>query len=297
MGPEVLELWVQETLELFEAINRGKLGSSIGLAKKKAVGLVFLEPSTRTRLSFERASQLLALPYSVVEGRGSSAEKGESLLDTLLTMESLDYSIFVVRTSEEGALEVLRKSSLNAAIVSAGDGAGEHPTQALLDVCTLLKWVGAKKLSNLKGMRLCIFGDALRSRVAHSWMELAPRLDMELSFCGPSGSLAKEKTKNFRQYKTKKEALGASDILMALRVQKERSVTKLGKDYDKDKAWLPFQLKSKDISKAQWLMAPGPVNWGVELHEELRLHPRSLISKQVTMGLALRTVILRHLCR
>lgn len=266
--------------------------------RKKAVGLVFLEPSTRTRISFERAAQRMGRLTTFMEAKGSSVEKGESLRDTLLNLRALGIELFVIRTPHTGALEELRSES-GWSIVNAGDGTGEHPTQALLDLCTLAKHRGG--FDKLRGLRLGILGDLRRSRVARSWSLLAPKVGISLRFISPeswrptdwSVDLSAGASAALSWTPTKQGALQDLDAVMALRIQKERMKAL---DPEESARFVhDFQLTAADLRSDQVVMHPGPINWGVELSEDLQKDPRSLVLNQVAMGLSLRSVVLEIL--
>ncbi len=258
---------------------------------KKAVGLIFLEPSTRTRVSFERAGQNNGHHTILMDSKGTSVEKGESLADTLRTVAAYGVGIFVIRTPFTGSLNSLTHLGLGP-VLNAGDGVGEHPTQALLDLVTLVKTFGGGKLEKVKGLRLGIMGDLKRSRVARSWSLLGPRVGIELSFVSPNDWKPTDWTQKY-EWSADKRELQSVDVVMALRVQKERMVT-LDPEESKKFA-LDFQIHSADLKEKQRLMHPGPVNWGVEIHEDWISDPRSLIGEQLRSGMLLRSTLLENL--
>jgi aspartate carbamoyltransferase catalytic subunit len=222
-----------------------------------------------------------------VDAQSTSLKKGETMEDTLLNLRELGVGTFVIRTSETGSLEALRSVD-GVSLVNAGDGVGEHPTQALLDLATLVAHLGRGNLKKLKGLKLGILGDLRRSRVARSWSFLAPLVGIDLCVISPAdwkpdwlGALS------WTDQKTK--ALKNLDVLMALRVQKERMSPE---DSGVEKFIRNFRVSPKDLSSDAMLMHPGPVNWGVELDVLLKKDERSLILDQVRMGLAVRSVVL-----
>lgn len=256
--------------------------------RRSAVALMFLEPSTRTRVSFERASQLVGRPTILFDDASTSLVKGESLEDTLLTLRALNISTFVIRTPHTGSLEKLRVLP-GISVINAGDGVGEHPTQALLDATTLLDALGGDR-SRFSGLRMGILGDLRRSRVARSWAELAPRLGVHLSFISPSGWRPQDWGTQIPWTDRKADALGSLDVIMALRVQKERMGP--GEDKDTEAFIRSFRIHPLDLTDRQKLMHPGPVNWDVELSSEFQRDSRSLILTQVQKGLSLRACVL-----
>lgn len=256
--------------------------------RNPAVALIFLEPSTRTRISFERACQNLSLDYVLLDAKGSSMEKEETLADTLLNLRSMGINIFVIRTKEERAFPEL-KALGNLHLINAGEGKISHPTQALLDLCTLVSvWGGFEKVSS---KTLTIFGDLKHSRVARSWAELAPKVGIKLQFCAPAHAFPVEWGSEFEKFEDKNAALKNSDAVMALRVQKERHVTN-GAAHNWSDYPEKFQIHPNDLRADQFLLHPGPVNWGVELHPEFQKDSRSLILYQVKMGIYLRATVL-----
>lgn len=253
------------------------------------VGLVFLEPSTRTRVSFERAAQVLGCKTVLVESKGSAFEKEETLEDGLEVLESLGVRLFVIRCPKMGQLEALRGND-RIAVVNAGDGVGEHPSQALLDLFVLMEAMGER---GLRGLRLGILGDIRHSRVARSWSKLAPRMGMELRFIGPEVWMPDDFGNGIECFDDKVMGLKNLDVVMALRVQKER-IEKVDQGIS---AFVKgFQLELQDLRAGQFLMHPGPVNWGVELAPNLHGAPKSLVRTQLQHSLALRSSLLAHLC-
>ncbi|MBS1984413.1 MAG: hypothetical protein JST16_09580 [Bdellovibrionales bacterium] len=256
-----------------------------------AVGLLFTEPSTRTRISFERAAQRLGRSTILVDAKTTSLEKGETMADTLLNLRALGVGTFVIRTPETGSLEELRAIE-DIGLVNAGDGIGEHPTQALLDFATILAARGGD-VNKLQGLKLGILGDLKRSRVARSWSQLAPRFGIELVLISPGDWKPDWMTSAHRWTDDKRSALGELDILMALRIQKERMVANQAQGTDDFVR--RFHVSAADLHPRQKLMHPGPVNWGIELAEDLKSDPRSLILAQVEMGLGVRSAVLEFL--
>ena len=258
---------------------------------RHAVGLIFMEPSTRTRTSFERAAHKLGLRTVLIDAKGTSIDKGESLEDTLLNLQALDVNPFVVRTPHTGSLDKVRELE-GVALVNGGDGVGEHPSQALLDLTTLLQLRDFEP-RRLRGLKLGILGDLKRSRVARSWSRLAPRFGIELTFISPASWRA-DWIEGFRWTDRKAEALPELDVLMCLRVQKERMESGAlaeGISFARD-----FHVHPRELSERQRLFHPGPVNWGIELSAEFRTDdPRSLVLEQVRNGLAVRSLILEFL--
>ncbi len=252
-------------------------------------GLLFLEPSTRTRASFELAAQDLNCKTLHFETKGSSLEKGETLKDMVENLEAMGLYHFVLRQSDRGALEVFRQKK-NLRIINAGDGGGEHPTQALLDAATL-HW----KIGSLRGLRLLIQGDLTHSRVARSWSLLAPRLQIDLKLSSPESLKPRDWDGEFEWSANPKDFYSHVDVVMCLRVQKERfqESESLGKSQNQIET--EFCLSPKFLKSNQFVMAPGPVNWGIELSSEFQGDRRSLILDQVKMGRVVRKLLLQRL--
>ena len=249
------------------------------------VGLIFLEPSSRTRVSFECAAHSLNVNPIFLEESGSSLEKEETLRDTILNFRSMGIRVFVIRCRDEKQLAELQNLS-GVKIINGGDGKREHPTQALLDLTTLRSFYS---WDQLKGKTLSIVGDLKSSRVAQSWSELAPMVGLNLRLISPL-SWKPDWGKNWEYFSSLKKGLEGADFVMALRVQKERQNLddkEATADFIKN-----FQLKAEHLSKEMMFMHPGPVNWGVELNEELQSNPRSLILLQVKYGVDLRRALL-----
>ena len=250
------------------------------------VGLIFLEPSSRTRVSFECAVHDLKAHPILVQESGSSLEKNESLKDTLLIFRSMGIKTFVIRCKDKDDLLSLTQVS-GVSIINGGDGKREHPTQALLDLTTLrslYKW------SELEGKSLSIVGDLKSSRVAQSWSYLAPLVGLNLRLVSPKEWKPESWGTEAKYYDSLAEGIGGADFVMSLRVQKERhnaAEAAVTERFVKD-----FQITEKKLPPKALLMHPGPTNWGVELEEGLQRYSQSLILKQVKHGVDLRRSVL-----
>jgi aspartate carbamoyltransferase catalytic subunit len=262
-------------------------------ANHPPVALVFKEPSTRTRVSFELAAHRLGWPLVFFQQKESSLSKGETLEDTVRNLHALGVGTFVIRTSETGGLEACRRLELGP-VVNAGDGVGEHPTQALLDLATLLDSVGWDQ-GRLTKLKVGILGDIRRSRVAHSWAILSRKLGMKLVLISPPEW--KPGWARDLEWVSEKAALRDLDVLMVLRVQKERMGEGPEEQAVTEAFVREYQVKPADLTPSQKLMHPGPVNWGVELSPEFLSDSRSLILKQVKTGLFVRATVLDWLRR
>jgi len=249
---------------------------------------MFFEASTRTQSSFELAGKRLSADVINIKGSSSSVSKGESLKDTILTLESYRPDIIVMRHPQVGAARMATRYT-NASVINAGDGAGEHPTQCLLDIYSLRRTVG-----ELAGLKVAIVGDVLRSRVARSNIFGFRKMGMDVRLVGPPTLMPPgiEAWDVPVHYDLK--ALEDVDVVYLLRMQMERAkgvVPPVPSLREYSRVW---GLSPHDLRPEQWVMHPGPINRGVELTADLADHGRSLILQQVESGLALRMAILYH---
>jgi aspartate carbamoyltransferase catalytic subunit len=262
------------------------------LLRGKRVALLFYESSTRTRTSFEFAAKTLGAVTTLVTPVSSSIEKGESLIDTGWTVENLGADAIVMRHANSGAAYLLARY-VHIPIVNAGDGMHQHPSQALLDALTI---TNHKK--RLDGLRVVIVGDVYHSRVARSNAALLSRFGVDIVFCGPpdfvpeiSATLAPGVT----ACHDLDLALQGADVVMALRVQKERLA---GKHLSVDDYIANYQITPQRLKLAKpdaILMHPGPVIRGMELTSEVADGPQSCIHEQVRNGVKTRMAILAML--
>jgi aspartate carbamoyltransferase catalytic subunit len=245
---------------------------------------LFYEASTRTRSSFELAAKRLSADVVNFAASGSSVEKGESLKDTVLTLSAHKPDAIVIRTPWAGAASLV-STWTDAAIVNAGDGKHEHPTQALLDVHTLRSRLGA-----LDGCSIWIVGDVLHSRVARSNILAFRRMGAKVTVCGPPTLLPRDIEVLGCEVRYDLAELGSADVVYALRMQHERM----------DQAWVPslreyasvYQINGRRLQPHQVLMHPGPVNRGVELSGEVVDSPQAVITAQVEAGVVVRMAVL-----
>ena len=262
------------------------------LARKlpgRRIGLLFYEASTRTRVSFEFAAKNLGAVTAVVNSAASSIEKGESLLDTGYTLQATGAECLVMRHPQSGACHLLARN-LDIPVINAGDGMHEHPSQALLDAFTMI----AHKRS-LKGLRVTITGDILHSRVARSNVQLLSKFGARITLCGPEpllpngfGSLAP----GVRLERDFAAALQQADVIMMLRVQKER-LEGLALDYTE--YIRAYQLTAQRVTlaaKGALVMHPGPIMRGIELTDDVADSPASAIREQVASGVPIRMALL-----
>lgn len=268
---------------------------------KRRVALLFYESSTRTRTSFELAAKALGADTTLVSDKSSSIEKGESLKDTGLTLRALGAECIILRSPYSGAPYLLARAT-GLPILNAGDGMHEHPSQALLDLRTILsrlKKAGDITRSTMKGVTITICGDILHSRVARSNALLLPRLGARVIFCGPvpllpdvavrilpneaSGSVEIERDFN--------RALAQSQVVMMLRIQAER-LAGLALDLEEYKE--RYQANAARIAQyapKAVILHPGPMIRGLEITSEVADGPQSAIEQQVHAGVAIRTAL------
>jgi aspartate carbamoyltransferase catalytic subunit len=255
----------------------------------KRIVLLFYEASTRTRVSFEFAAKALGATTTLITSTASSIEKGESLIDTGYTLRSLGADAIVMRHQSSGAHWTLSRM-LDLPIINAGDGMHEHPSQALLDAYTILK-----HKRELKGLKITIIGDVYHSRVARSDVFLFTKFGAEVTLCGPpdlvpdvSATLAP----GLRISRSLEEGLRDADVVMLLRIQKERFI---GRRLSYEGYIAAYQLTAERWRQAKpdaILMHPGPIIRGVELTSEVADAPQSTIREQVANGVAVRMGIL-----
>ena len=295
--PAVSEILAQATLlEKEDPLKRAKR-----LAKRR-IALLFYESSTRTRTSFELAAKGLGADTTLVSSLSSSIEKGETLKDTGLTLKGLGAEAIILRHPNSGAPWLLERET-QLPVLNAGDGMHEHPSQALLDLRTMLAHLrpGIKKVTDktLAGVTIAITGDILHSRVARSNMLLLPKLGARVILCGPPQLLpeiAAQAGPGIEVERDFTRALSKANVVMMLRIQAERLA---GLQLDLDEYKAGYQLTEELLAshaKAALVMHPGPIVRGLELTGEVADGPQSLILEQVHHGVAIRmALVLRAL--
>lgn len=282
LGRTDLERLIGEAAELRRSLDSGE--EIEPTLEGFSLANLFFEPSTRTRLSFDLAGQRLGAHVLTFFPDTSSATKGESLQDTALTVAAIGADILVVRHSEEGAPQAVAEWT-GLPVVNAGDGASEHPTQALLDAVTMWRHFGS-----LDGLRMAIVGDITHSRVAGSLVGAMPTLGVDVTLVGPERWLPAEAP--VAVSRDLDGILADVDVVYLLRVQQERGGV-IDDDY--------VTHFSLDASRAARLgdhavvMHPGPINRGVEISDHVAESPRSLINEQVRNGVPTRMAVLRSL--
>ncbi|MRG85468.1 aspartate carbamoyltransferase catalytic subunit [Salinibacillus xinjiangensis] len=278
-------LSVDEIYSLLNQAENCRKGEHI-LHQPKTAALLFFEPSTRTKMSFEMAAHRLGISLLHFSVDSSSVQKGESLYDTVKTVESIGGDLAVIRHPDDAYYKNLK--DVNVPIVNAGDGKGEHPTQCLLDLLTIYQEFGT-----FQNLNVVIAGDILHSRVARSNAYALRKLGANVKFSAPSG---------WRDHKlpygyiSMDDAVEQSDVLMLLRVQRERheeSQNSMEQDY-LTRYGLTMQ-REKKMKKNSIILHPAPVNRGVEIDSRLVECERSRIFKQMENGVAIRMAIMNKL--
>jgi aspartate carbamoyltransferase catalytic subunit len=287
LGIEHLE--AKDILGLLKLARRMNPLKARPLLRGKRVVLLFYEASTRTRSSFEFAAKSLGAVTTLVQSSGSSIEKGESLLDTGYTLRAVGADVIVIRHPSAGAPHLMAQH-LDIPIINAGDGMHEHPSQALLDAFTILKH---KK--SFKGLQVAIIGDILHSRVARSACHLLTKLGVKITLCGPPEfvpEVAATLVPGLRITRHLEEALRGTDVIMLLRVQKERLAGQKIRLQDYIAKYQMTAARVKLARRDAIVMHPGPIIRGLELTAEVADGPASVIVDEVHNGVPTRMAIL-----
>ncbi|MDR1608701.1 MAG: aspartate carbamoyltransferase catalytic subunit [Deltaproteobacteria bacterium] len=282
---------ILDVAESFREVSERDI-KKVPTLRGKLVVLFFHENSTRTRLSFEVAAKRLSADTISLASSGSSMSKGETLLDTAKNIEAMAPDALVIRHSASGAPSFLGQR-LKCPVLSAGDGAHAHPTQALLDLMTIRRVKG-----RVAGLKVAILGDIAHSRVARSNMIGLKTLGAKVAVAGPPsmlvGSLAEEY--GAEVFRRPEPAIEGADVIIVLRIQLERQSGQLfpgAREYSRVYGLTPQRLAL--ASPEAIVLHPGPVNQGVEMTPEVYQGPQSLILEQVTNGVAVRMALLRIL--
>jgi aspartate carbamoyltransferase catalytic subunit len=281
---------ILDSADAFLEVGRRPIKKVPTLRGKTVINL-FYENSTRTRSSFELAGKRMGADVINIGVATSSTKKGESLRDTLETLDAMRPDVIIVRHHASGAAEYLARHS-NASIINAGDGMHEHPTQALLDAYTI-----RQRMGRIEGLKVAICGDILHSRVARSNAWLLRELGAEVRLAGPATMLPHDpEPLECAVYDRLEPAIEGADVVMMLRIQQERlsgSAFSTLREYAQ-----VFGLNAARFSKAAddaIFMHPGPMNRGVEVSEDMVESPRSVVLDQVEAGVAVRMALL-YLC-
>ncbi len=254
----------------------------------KTVVNLFYENSTRTRMSFELAAKYMGANAANITASGSSVEKGETLIDTVETINAMGTDILVMRHGMSGAPTVIAPL-INASVINAGDGMNEHPTQALLDLLTMLENKG-----HIEGLKVAIVGDVYHSRVVRSNIYGLTKLGAEVTLGGPSTLMPKGIEKmGVKAYDNVHEAILDADVVMGLRIQLERQKKGLFPSVREYFRFFGVDDQRLKLAKPDAIvMHPGPVNRGVELSSAVIDGKRSVITNQVTSGVAVRMAVM-----
>jgi aspartate carbamoyltransferase catalytic subunit len=278
---------VLDTTKAFKAVGERAIKKVPALRGKTVVNL-FVEPSTRTRISFELAAIRLSADGINFSAEASSLRKGETLKDTARNLEAMNADIIIIRHSAAGAPHFLSRF-LRGSVVNAGDGAHEHPTQALLDTFTIRERKG-----RIAGLNVTILGDILYSRVARSNIWALNKLGAKVTLCGPATLVPRVfEEMGCRVVYDVEEAIADADIINLLRIQHERQRKTMFPSLGEYTSL--FGLTKARLTKTKpdvLIMHPGPINRGVEIDSEIADCGRSVILEQVTNGLATRMAVL-----
>tara|TARA_B100000965_G_C19536526_1_gene733618 strand:- start:487 stop:1425 length:939 start_codon:yes stop_codon:yes gene_type:complete len=281
---------------IIDIINKAEIfhnDSEIPSYTGKVVASLFFEPSTRTKTTFELASKKISADFINIDISNSSTLKGESILDMIKTIEAMSCQMFVVRHSVTGTAHYIAESvSDDISVINAGDGSNEHPTQAMLDMFTIKRHKG--EFENLK---VAIVGDILHSRVAKSLIYALNILSTkEINIVGPKKLIPENyKEMNVNYFSNMNEGIDNSDVIIMLRLQKERmhdaliSMDSYYEDYGLNQKRL--MIAKKDVI----VMHPGPINRGIEIESSVADGPNSVILNQVSYGISVRMAIMSTL--
>lgn len=286
MSVEEINL-ILDTADSFVEVSTREIKKVPTLRGKTIINL-FYEASTRTRTSFEIAGKRLSADTINISASTSSVVKGETLIDTARNLEAMNPDVIVIRHSAAGAPHILAQL-LKPSIINAGDGAHEHPTQALLDMLTI-----RSKKGRIDGLKVAIVGDIAHSRVARSNIYGLKKMGAQVAVAGPATMLPLDMGKmGVAVFSQIDEALRDADIIMMLRIQTEREAQNIFPSLREYSTY--FSLNSRNIKLAKrdvLVMHPGPVNRGVEISPDIVDGPYSIILDQVTNGVAVRMALL-----
>ncbi len=286
----------QEIIYLLDRANEA-ISVSRQIEKKKSVLRgrtqinLFFEASTRTQSSFELAGKRLGADVMNMSVASSSVKKGETLIDTAMTLNAMKPDLLVVRHQSAGAVELLA-NKVDCSVINAGDGAHEHPTQALLDALTIMR-----SKNSIAGLVVAICGDVLHSRVARSNIILLNALGARVRVVGPSTLVpANIEQLGVEVFRTMADGLNDADVVMMLRLQRERMAGALIPSVREYFHFYGLDAEKLKFAKPDALvMHPGPMNRGVEIASEIADGPQSVIETQVEMGVAVRMAVIETL--
>jgi aspartate carbamoyltransferase catalytic subunit len=280
-------IFLLDTARAFKGVGERSLKKVPALRGKTLVNF-FVEPSTRTRTSFEIAAMRLSADVVNISATASSLQKGETLKDTALNLQALRADIIVLRHSSPGSSKFLAER-LDSSIINAGDGAHEHPTQGLLDIFTI-----REKFGKIEGLNIAIVGDILFSRVARSNIFGLLKLGAKVTLVGPSTLVPKRFEKlGVRVSHRIDEILAEADVVNLLRIQHERQRKEYFPGLGEYVALFGLtKARAEKLKPSCLIMHPGPINRGVEIDSEVADGKQSVILEQVTNGIAVRMAVL-----
>jgi len=278
---------ILDTAEPFKEISERRI-KKVPVLRGKTIVNLFFEASTRTRVSFEFAEKRLSADTVNISSTGSSVAKGETLVDTARNLEAMRIDMVVMRHGSSGAARFLAER-IPSNVINAGDGAHEHPTQGLLDMLTI-----RDRMGRIEGLKVCIVGDILHSRVARSNIYALLKLGAEVAVCGPPTLLPRSFGElGVRVFTRVEEAIQWADVLNILRLQLERMeagyVPSL-REYNR--IWGISSERLERAPRDLLILHPGPMNRGVEIDSDVADGPHSVILNQVTNGVAVRMAVL-----
>ncbi len=284
--------FILDEAKKFISLNKSK-NKKLDILRGKTQINLFFEPSTRTQSSFELAGKRLGADVMSMNITNSAIKKGETLIDTAMTLNAMHPDIIVVRHQDSGASNLLSQK-VNCSVLNAGDGRREHPTQALLDALTIIE-----KKKKIEGLRIAICGDILHSRVARSNIFLLNMLGAEVNIVAPTNLMPKDIEKfGVKTFSNMKEGVKDCDIVMMLRLQNERmssSFLSSNREYYEYYGLTPDKLEK--AKKDAIIMHPGPMNRGIEIDTKLADDiNKSVIKEQVELGVAVRMACLKIFC-
>lgn len=278
---------ILDTAESFLEVSTREIKKVPTLRGRTVVNL-FYEPSTRTRTSFEIAGKRLSADTINISASTSSVVKGETLIDTARNLEAMNPDIIVIRHSAAGAPHLLA-GLLRQSVINAGDGAHEHPTQALLDMMTI-----RSKKGRIEGLQVAIIGDIAHSRVARSNILGLTKMGARVTVAGPATMIPRGiENMGVIAHTRIEEAIRDADIVMMLRIQTERERQSIFPSLREYAQYFSLNRRNIELARPDALvMHPGPINRGVEISPEIADGPRSIILDQVTNGVAVRMALL-----
>lgn len=293
LGREQISEILETTVSMKEVLGRSI--KQVPALRGKTVVNMFFEESTRTRISFELAARALSANVVSMTARGSSVEKGESLIDTVRTLQALGADLLVMRHSESGA-PYLVAQHFKGSVINAGDGRHAHPTQALLDLFTI-----QERFGRIEGLKVVIVGDILHSRVARSDIWGLSAMGAHVTLCAPQTLLGpaaywKATWPNLTITSDLDDCLTGAEVVMALRLQKERQEAALLPSLREYTRFFGVTSERMRLASPRCLvMHPGPMNEGVEIMPDVAVSAQSVIEEQVTNGVAVRMALLYRL--